>query len=879
MPKGALTRDELLAVWRGSVDPEYARGLEAGGDGAGIEVYAQGAEQLARVSRAVDTTTQAGYILPWSGQTGEPASGARKATVELIFTRSKRLNLPLVLAAGVVRIEEQNIDYGPDGGVPFLTGRRYVLLEDVVFQPGERGPISVEVEAERPGYGYNNPLPGSITSIVQSAVDFMHGLASVEIVPVPAASPAAPYARFRVAAANEPDMFIPDHLGQYIELVAGDNAGAVLRVSGYQHPDPDAGIGSIVDVVRAVVLRSNTTSGAPLTPGETVLLDDGGGHLAYFRFLRTSDDGSGGTVATAEYLNGVYPPIAGSTMTGVSSGAVLPNISISIPAEPAGAILVAEQPDIGIGGASWRAMSWDDFGLTASNALSPDGGRSPMLDQLGADRNIARNPGDSDDIYRLRVAQIADTVSPNAIRRALNRALGTIHWCFREVGSRLLPGMYFDGDATVPRLSPHGGINDAYDTDCWLLAGNTATGEFLQGDPVVVEHATDNVGLGSGLFGRFSEGGAKMIVVRKSGLLPVDVSSGYRVRDLRTGATWTVNDLIPTLPAAAREFRRFFDYEQFRAFFLVGVAPVGGNDFGFAYDADPDGAYDLGGDRATFYDGSVLSAGANYLRAKYEIDAVKAGGVGYDLYQASDPSQCSAETLPGDPVEPVDPGSLSGVYAFGRAVDAILGPTGALLRLRSIAGTRELLGGAPPPVIVRGARRLVLDALRFTAASDEQLVPSTSDTFGTITLFASFRTTSSQTETPSSADNSAETIFSLRAAGTAFATLGFSAGQLRLRYYDGSSWNTVLAAAGLNDGAMHDVALVHGGGNLAAYVDGVLVIDVTLAPAAQQPAPIGVGSGELDGYGGELYEAGVFAAALSSDDVLALHGRTVVLYA
>ncbi len=48
------------------------------------------------------------------------------------------------------------------------------------------------------------------------------------------------------------------------------------------------------------------------------------------------------------------------------------------------------------------------------------GGKSPVLDQLGLDRNIGRRPGEDDATYKGRIRQLPDTVSPAALRRQLD---------------------------------------------------------------------------------------------------------------------------------------------------------------------------------------------------------------------------------------------------------------------------------------------------------------------------------------------------------------------------------------------------------------------------------------------------------------------------
>jgi hypothetical protein len=51
------------------------------------------------------------------------------------------------------------------------------------------------------------------------------------------------------------------------------------------------------------------------------------------------------------------------------------------------------------------------------------GGQPPMLDGLGNDRGLPRAPGESDDAYKIRIRQLPDTVSPDAIVRAVTNYL------------------------------------------------------------------------------------------------------------------------------------------------------------------------------------------------------------------------------------------------------------------------------------------------------------------------------------------------------------------------------------------------------------------------------------------------------------------------
>src|SRR5216684_6056203 len=149
--QGPLSIDQITAIWAKAVDKSYSEPFIAAGDGGGFEAYRQGFAQYARVSEAIDVTTQSNYILPWSGQTNPPASGASNSTCTFMFNRSKYANIPLRIASNVVMFEELVNDWGLNGPVPTLTGRQYALQNDVVFAPGDLGPHSSLGSAENPG--------------------------------------------------------------------------------------------------------------------------------------------------------------------------------------------------------------------------------------------------------------------------------------------------------------------------------------------------------------------------------------------------------------------------------------------------------------------------------------------------------------------------------------------------------------------------------------------------------------------------------------------------------------------------------------------------------------------------------------------------------
>ena len=429
---GPLTQDELKQLWKSVVDQSsYASPLLTQPD-SGIELIEQVHAQLAASSQAVDQTFQSLYILPWSGQTNDPASGAQFATVDLTLTRSGAAGtiangLPLRFQPGLIFDHAPN-DYSDDGPIQVLTGRRYLAAQTAVIPPGALGPVTLPAVSEGTSAGYNVPLPGTINLLEQPGSMFSNDGASV----VPIGS------NNRLVLRDEPEVITPDQLGQYVLFTAGSNAGRSARVVAYVPSVPGNG-GIAILSAEAVFAISGLTG--TFQAGENVTLAGSHAVFVWTNGLYTLLDWTSGTV------------FAG-TITGTLSGATATVVSLL-----QNPTLVAET-----GTAAWRILDWVvDLGLQVSNLLSPTGGRLPVLDEIGAEREIFRSNNETDDVYRERVATPADVVSPNAIIRAINRVLVPlgIHACFREVGRELFRGFFYDGDPTS--IDPN--VAFAYDMD------------------------------------------------------------------------------------------------------------------------------------------------------------------------------------------------------------------------------------------------------------------------------------------------------------------------------------------------------------------------------------------------------------------------------
>lgn len=605
---GPITAAELLELWEGAVDPGFSESLLEKGPGFGIEAYEQLFAQAERVSRAVDTTTQAMFLLPWSGQTGDPAAGEARAAVTLSFHRSKRIELPIVLGAGTVFYEEETTDWGPSPGDPgqvVLTGRRYTLLADLVVAPGEAfdPPVAAPAQAERAGYGYNNPMPGTIRRFRQPGAGFANGGATV-----------------RTAGGNDyfeptpfPDTLVPDHEGQYVLFTAGANAGRVKRLVGVQRPAA-GGAGATATLERVIVLEGSVGAGAAIA-GET--------------FQQATTLAAGQLMAVRPGAPARLVLRAGATafdathaVTGLASGVVFTPTMISLQPNAA--------PEVGT--ASWQVLDWaDDLGFTVTNEAKPAGGRSGFLDAIGKERNRPRSAGEPDSVFRKRLSTIDDTVTPHAIARAAARALAPYGatGCLREAGQVLLPGLYYDAFTLAKDDA------NAYDLGCQAYSPRVQSPAFFDGELLTQrDPATGVIATGTAVLAPLAAGLGPAPIPFLFGVNPRGASvfqAGLPIVGARTGITFTPEpgSIGPGLRPQDR-YRYYFSFLEMRAFFLVGVPTLPLGDFGFAYDAGAYGGYDTF-PFPDFYDGYYASAAAVYISVWAAIYAVHAGGVGFDL--------------------------------------------------------------------------------------------------------------------------------------------------------------------------------------------------------------------------------------------------------
>lgn len=598
---GPLTFNEMMLIWQSVTDRSYNKPLLEKQNSL-IEVVEQMAEQFARASVSVDRNTQAMFILPWSGQTDAPAAGASKATVTITVTRSTLFDVPIFFTAGDVVIEHRVDDYGPDGAQEVTSGRRFVLTTGAALGPGEAGPLSLSFEAQNEGPGYNEPTPGTLKLIVQAGSSFQNSGASVEL---------GSGRSHRLVCTIFPDVPVPDHVGQYVKFTSGANINQIRRIVGVERPDPGIPHGGVFALAAEAIFDVDTVVGT-FAVGEEIV---------------QSNTGARGEFVVLANNKLVLVRLSG-TFNGTDSLTGELGATANVNAKEQSEDLVAET-----GSASWSIMSWvGDLGVTVTNVESPMGGLCGFLDELGAERNIPRNSGETDDTYRSRVAVPADVVSPAAVERAGNRVVEPLGEtvCLREVGRDLLPGIFYDGG---PNDAPF-----AYDLDFVELAVADSSG-FRPGEHIRAPNTDGIITRGVAQFGyasATSPPGSQPSPTRSfQGATRVS-GPGFAAGQTLTGEVSGHVTTITTAGSGILPQHRFVTYlslREFRGFFLVGVPRLRLEDFGFFYDDTSLGnnPYD-----ATlvnnFYDGAAVGTNSIYSQVYNAVDKVRAGGVPFDLY-------------------------------------------------------------------------------------------------------------------------------------------------------------------------------------------------------------------------------------------------------
>lgn len=155
MPFKPWKISDFIGLFRRLVPDAYSVPMETEAGGQGADPVYGFAAQSTRVSEAINTTQQSYFIFPHSQQTGEPASGPSNAQVTLLVSRTSSAGT-ITIPAGTVFVADV---LNSDGTI--LDGEFFISQNDLIFGPGQLGPVVCFCKAERIGY-QGNVRAGSI---------------------------------------------------------------------------------------------------------------------------------------------------------------------------------------------------------------------------------------------------------------------------------------------------------------------------------------------------------------------------------------------------------------------------------------------------------------------------------------------------------------------------------------------------------------------------------------------------------------------------------------------------------------------------------------------------------------------------------------------
>ena len=105
------------------------------------------------------------------------------------------------------------------------------------------------------------------------------------------------------------------------------------------------------------------------------------------------------------------------------------------------------------GTVTWSILDWRELGLAMDEIEAPSGGRDDDLGMLASEHGVFRRSDETDDQYRERASRLGDVITPNAWKRAINRALEpyglrgrAVDLDFNADGERFT-GAFYDTDA------------------------------------------------------------------------------------------------------------------------------------------------------------------------------------------------------------------------------------------------------------------------------------------------------------------------------------------------------------------------------------------------------------------------------------------------
>ena len=502
----APTKAEVLEIIERVTPPSYHEPILNDPRGS-VAIYRQMACQHAVLQAKMFRSQQASFYLPYPTQGGPPASSANVATFEVVLRRTRDLDQGRIIEIGALdMVADQGRTYTNAERVewvPFDTEpvKAVTMIAEV---PGYFPNLD---HLGDPDTGLlENPQTGEpATFLLDLAVQGGRESGEASILNIPGSLS-------QLQDSGRPDQFLATDVGLYVEIVASSvpaNVGRVLKITAFEDPEletpPTSGLfphfvtvddgpqrtpinsaqaddgGVFTD--ESIAARTQTADDMTLLPATAAVGDAYYFGLALeFEFLEVdiTTPGTGDWVLVWEYWNGaswvalsnvadesngfkVSGPqrIAFDAPVGWATTAVNGRTAYYVRArvdsvttttvQPLGrfASMFRSDPLVADpGGLTWRIVDWIDLGFEVVQMTAPSGGTDDMLRLLGEERGVYQQSDETDDQFRQRAARLADSVSPNAISRAVNRELAP--YGFRglvlDVGNGF-DGLFCDVDA------------------------------------------------------------------------------------------------------------------------------------------------------------------------------------------------------------------------------------------------------------------------------------------------------------------------------------------------------------------------------------------------------------------------------------------------
>ena len=500
------TKEQLLDLLRKTTPPEFHEPLLQTDSEA---VFRALARMFATLGLQADRGTQARYFLPSGIQRNVPASCGSKAVGSFSLNRTGPATFPLILTPGVMEIQTRRGD------------RVYRNKQSAIWWPGETGAKTVEFECEVLGYIGNldhvRNSDGSLDTDLVEVVNQDGDRAGIN------ATIGTDGTSTYIQDLGFDDMFTPSDVGMYVRIDASSvpsQIGEHRRITGFEWPQqeipPNTGryprrailadlawvnpldistdvLGSFTDQYSTLTQQSGTATIIGGNVNDAIYWGSSGTFSSVIVELATPAAATWDIVW--EYWNGsawaALPGIAdttqgftiggtqqpqwdvpldwatnaptGTSLTGYFVRARLDAVTTATTLPVASRTLVIDNAPLAPATAvTWTLLDFQpgDLGLTiAAVPNAPTGGTDNDLYVLADERGIYQQDGEDCDTFRERASRLLDTVSPNAVNRAVQRALYPLGLTGRtcDVSSRdrngdfEFPGMFFsatgDGNA------------------------------------------------------------------------------------------------------------------------------------------------------------------------------------------------------------------------------------------------------------------------------------------------------------------------------------------------------------------------------------------------------------------------------------------------